>query len=98
VNATRAPSPEIDGEKDAPLPWSPAAPRLTLSVLAATKSRRKTSPTPLVSPVTRLDASESNATKRPSAEIVGEEQTPFALPPLVETETTSVTPATRSRR
>ncbi len=62
MNATVRPSALIDGAKLSALP-----PALTISVTPVRRSRTKTSVRPFVSPATRLDAPESNATKRPSA-------------------------------
>src|SRR6185436_19592667 len=52
---------------------------------------------PFVSPATRFEAGLSNATKRPSAEIEGEELTEFPCAPPVATLTRSVVPLWRSR-
>ena len=57
--------------KLSPLPWTPPGPTLTRSVVPVWRSRTNTSVLPLVSPGTRLLASESKATNRPSAEIAG---------------------------
>ena len=56
-----------------------ARPTLTRRVVPVWRSRTKTSGVPLVSPGTRLVASEVKATKRPSAEIAGDVSCRFAL-------------------
>ena len=53
-------------------------------------SRKKISAAPLVSPSTRLLASETNATKRPSALIAGRALAPLGSAPSSATETASV--------
>jgi hypothetical protein len=53
--------------------------------------------TPLVSPVTRLVASEAKATKRPSALIAGSRLSPLPWTLPLETLTRVVVPAWRSR-
>ena len=63
---------------------------LTRSVVPNSQSRTKISLSPLVSPLTRLVASDENATKRPSALIEGRSLEPFAEPPVVETLTSSM--------
>src|SRR5438270_261408 len=68
-NATNRPSAEIDAAKLSPLACAPWELTLTRLVLPVLRSRTKTSPTPFVSPPTRLLAVESKVTKRPSAEI-----------------------------
>ena len=79
LKATKRPSAEIAGSKLSPLPWTPPGPRLTRWVVPVWRSRTNTSSTPLVSPGTRLVASESKATKRPSAEIAGPDAGTVAL-------------------
>ena len=54
-----------------PLPWAPPELTLTRLVVPVWRSRTKTSYMLLVSPGTRLVASEPKATKRPPAEIAG---------------------------
>lgn len=58
MNATYRPSPLTVAELDAPLPWAPVLPTLTRTVSPVELSWRNTSVTPLVSPVTRLAASD----------------------------------------
>src|SRR5829696_5285779 len=59
-----------------PLPWPSAELTDTRVVVPATRSRRKTSGLPLVSPVTRLAPPETNATYLPSSDISDWELTP----------------------
>ena len=66
-------------------------------VTPATMSRTKTSVVALVSPLTRFDAVEENATLRPSADTEGKKFSPFAGRPPVPVDTRRVTPACRSR-
>jgi len=54
-NATRFPSPEIDGLKADTLHCPPVWSTLTRIVVPVPQSRRKTSDAPLVSPATRFD-------------------------------------------
>ena len=79
------------------LAWAPRDDTLTSSVAPVRRSCRKTSCAPLVSPRTRLEAGESKAMNRPSADIVVSPLLPSAWAPLEETLTRVVTPATRSR-
>jgi hypothetical protein len=60
--ATCWPLSEIDGEALLPFAWPPPAVTDTRRVDPATMSRTKMSDLPLVSPVTRLVASEKKAT------------------------------------
>ena len=60
------------------------------------RSWMKTSPKPLVSPTTKLEALESKATKRPSALMAGSELELFPWPPALETLTLVVLPVWRS--
>ena len=53
-------------------------------------SRRKISATPLLSPATRLVASEAKTTKRPSAEIDGERLAPSGPAPVIAADTRMV--------
>jgi hypothetical protein len=69
TKTTLVPSPLISGLKESP-PWLPSTFRLARTVVPASRSRTKTSGTPLLSPDTRFVAPESNATRRPSALIV----------------------------
>jgi hypothetical protein len=50
-------------------PWAPVDDTLMRRVVWVVRSRTKTSSVPFVSPGTRFDAEESNATNRPSAEM-----------------------------
>jgi hypothetical protein len=69
--ATKRPSPLIAAAKDGPLPRAPSGPTETASVVPAARSRTKMSGQPFVSPSTRFDASEKNATTWPSPLIAG---------------------------
>ena len=93
--ATKRPSGLIDGAPLSLLASPPAVSTETRTVLGvhpaapAQVSRTKTSKTALVSPATRLMASDSKATKRPSALIEGLPLpvTPMASAPVLLTET-----------
>ncbi len=61
------------------------------------RSRTKTSIAPFVSPATRLVASDSNTTKRPSPLMAGQRLAPSACPPPLVTLTRSVVPLCRLR-
>jgi hypothetical protein len=69
----------------------------TRRVVPATRSRTNTSPVLKVSPGTRSDALEKNATYRPSPEIAGSAAKSLAWAPLLLTDTRRVVPADRSR-
>src|SRR5205085_986013 len=75
----------------------PCESTLTRLVLPALRSRTKTSLTAFVSPATRLLATESKATKRPSAEIAGRKVAPLPCAPCESTLTRLVLPVLRSR-
>jgi hypothetical protein len=62
---------ETEGSKLAPFPSSSPEETETKMVLPSRMSRTKMSPCPFVSPGTRFEAKEWNATYRPSAEIEG---------------------------
>ncbi len=64
---------------------TPPAPTLMRVVSPDTRSRRKTSVAKLVSPETRLVASESKATSRPSPLSVGTRLFPLPWAPELET-------------
>ena len=76
--ATKRPSPEIAGSREAPSPPAPAAPvaRLAKVVTFVAASRTKTFVKPLLSSAEMLSASVSKATWSPLAEL--EEVTAFA--------------------
>src|SRR5919107_2507025 len=71
VKATYRPFAEIVGSTLPLSPCRPFAPTETRCTRPDRRSRTKTSSAPLVSPGTRLDASDTKATKRPSADIAG---------------------------
>src|SRR5439155_797933 len=77
TKATKRPAAEIDGSLLSLFPSTPAELTLTLVMVPVSRSRTKTSPVPFVSPPTRFEASDQNATKRPSAEIDGLELRSF---------------------
>src|SRR3989344_5694086 len=82
ANTTYRPSALSRGMKLPSLAWSPPGPTLTRTVVFAPRSRMKTSCTALVSPATRVLASEPNTTDRPSAEIpIGPVAAERRLPP-----------------
>ena len=93
ANATRRPSPEIEGADEAPLPFAPSDPpeRLTSAVVLAARSRTKTSEPAPVSSGSRFEASDAKLTARPSAETLGalDAPLPFA-PPAPAARLTSV--------
>src|SRR5256885_1385746 len=95
--ATKGPSAEIGGAKLAPLACAPWELTLTRVVLPVLRSRTKTSPTPFVSPATRLLAVESKVTKRPSAEIARTMLSRLVCAPWELTLTLVVLPVLRSR-
>ena len=67
LKATNRPSELIDGYQLPPLPSVPSDATLTRSTVSVSRSYTKTSNAPFVSPGTRFDAEELNATNRPSA-------------------------------
>ena len=107
--ATKRPSALMTGPALKLFPGSPALLTLTMVVdtkpgssktpsTSVSRSWTKTSPKPLVSPNTRLEASDWKATKRPSALIaMGKARLPlFPWPPALETLTLVVLPVWRS--
>ena len=85
------------GEAELPFACFPALDTLTRLVVPRFRSRTKMSAAPFVSPATRLEASDRKATKRPSAEIDGPPEPPFACFPALDTLTRLVVPGFRSR-
>src|SRR3989442_6678301 len=77
---TNRPSPLMPGLKLPALAWPPSAATLTRSVWPAVRSRTNTSVTPLVSPATRFDESDSKATTFPSPDNAGGAVGPAADP------------------
>ena len=74
------PSAEIDGSRDCEFACLPALDTLTRSVVPFRRSRTKTSYRQgFVSCATRLEEEEKKATKRPSAEIAGDQDLPFPV-------------------
>src|SRR3989337_2315120 len=71
ANATDPPLEVMEGDQELKFTWIPPEVKETRSVRPVNRSWTKTSPVPFVSPFTRLSAHDSNATKRPSAEIDG---------------------------
>jgi hypothetical protein len=71
MKATKRPSAEIEAPKPPKSACTPAVLTLTRLVVPVWRSRMKTSDSPFVSPPTRFEATDSKATKRPSAEIEG---------------------------
>src|SRR6478609_10520582 len=72
ANATHRPSSEMDGKELGPSPCAPLSATLMRATCFVRLSRTNTSVVPLVSPGTRLLASEWNATHRPSDDTDGE--------------------------
>src|SRR5438270_9004029 len=68
---TNRPSALTLGLKLPALPWPPSVATLIRSVWPVARSRAKMSVTPLVSPATRFDESDSKATMLPSADRAG---------------------------
>jgi len=95
TNATYRPSAEIAGSKEPSLAGWPLVLTEMRPVVRRARSRMNTPPP--WAPATRLDAAESNVTKRPSAEIDGSEASSLIDPPLVGTDTLRVVCDTRSR-
>ena len=62
VNATRRPSPLSEGWSLPPFAWLPSKPTLTRAVVFDWRSRTKTSLASFVSPSTRFEADDANAT------------------------------------
>ena len=108
--ATKRPSPLMAGRALLKFPWLPTLSTLTLVVATApgsskipsasvSRSRTNTSRKPLLSPGTRLEATDSKATKRPSALMAAAPKSPLKLLPCVpalSTLTLSVSPVWRS--
>ena len=87
----------IDGCCDGNGDWPAPGFSLNRRVSFFSRSRTKTSISPLVSPGTRLLASDSNTTKRPSPLMAGKRLAPLACPPSLATLTRSVAPLLRLR-
>src|SRR5438128_2450321 len=101
-NATKRPSAESAGKaKKPPLLPLPCVPppdaTLTRSLVPVCRSWTNTSVVPFVSPATRLVASLSNATKRPSAERAGSQLASLAWVPPEATLTRTVVSAPAAR-
>jgi hypothetical protein len=96
VKAIRVPSDESEAPDEAPSAFSPAGVVLTRVVMPVVRSRRKTSVKPFTSPTTSVDAADSHATRRPSAEIIGRKASAFDSSPVDDTLTRSVIPVRRS--
>src|SRR5207253_196192 len=87
----------IDGCCDGNGDWPAPGFSLNRRVSFFSRSRTKTSISPLVSPGTRLLASDSNTTKRPSPLMAGKRLAPLACPPSLATLTRPVAPLPRLR-
>jgi hypothetical protein len=90
---TRRPFAEIAAEPERLFAWAPLERTFARATLPVWRSRTKTSPSPLVSPGTRLVALERKATMRPSAEIDSLKLAPSPWTPPRPRLTSSVTPA-----
>ena len=90
AKATQRPSAEMDAKELEPSPSLPSEATLTRSVVPFCRSRTKMSMVSFPSPGTRLVASLWKATKRPSAEMDGEELGPNPSEPSEATLTRSV--------
>jgi len=95
--ATVPPSPEMSGCSEAAFGWDPSLATPTRPVVPASRSRTNASATPLVSPGTRFEATDTNATLRPLPEIDGAYEPPFAATPPTPTLTIVVVPSSMSR-
>src|SRR5581483_896935 len=82
-----------EGSGDCPAPGFSDSRRVWL----LSRSRTKTSISLLVSPGTRLEASDSKTTNRPSALMAGQRLAPLACAPPSPTDTRSVVPLCRLR-
>jgi hypothetical protein len=91
-----APIPVIAGSQLLLFPCPPALDTLTRVVVPVCRSCTNTSSLPLVSPATRVDAVEENATRRPSALMAGVQLRPFPCPPRLDMLTRDVVPVCRS--
>jgi hypothetical protein len=76
--------------------WVPSLARETSSVRPVLRSRTNVSSTPFVSPATRFDAWDVNATYLPSLLSDGPQDRPSAAAPSLATETHSVRTVRRS--
>src|SRR5215204_529711 len=95
--ATYRPSRDSAGSALRLLAGTPPAPTETNWVVLVLRTRAYTSRLPLVSPATRLVASETKATTSPLPEIAGNRLCPLPPAPLELTDTRRVVPADRSR-
>ena len=99
-NATKRPSAEIAGSRAAAVRLRAGALTLTRSVVPPPGRARRRRAGGCVSPATRFVASDSNATKRPSALIAPAALSPFAgtaVPPFASTPSAATAlPATRA--
>jgi hypothetical protein len=93
--AIRSPVLLIDGERDVPFPITPAVLRESKTVVDACVSRRKTSVTALVSPVTKFVAAEEKAIRVPRLLIATSDAPPFAWTPPFEIDTRVVAPVSK---
>jgi len=96
VNATKRPSPLIEGSRLSEFPSLPELSTLTRSVVPVSRSWTKTSKAPFVSFGTRFEEVELNVTKRPSSLMDPMELPPFPSAPELSTLTRSVVPVKRS--
>jgi hypothetical protein len=78
--------------------WAPVELTDTLVVAPVRRSRTNTSTSPSVSPGTRLEAYEANATNLPSAETAGDSLPAFACAPVELTDTRVVVPLATAAR
>src|SRR4051812_15854005 len=89
MKATRVPSADIDGSSEVKSPGAPFGATDASWIAPVLRSFTNTSPAPLASPGTRFVANEVNATREPSAESDGSEDSSSAFPPLGRTEATT---------
>jgi hypothetical protein len=78
---TVLPSAVRAGKSLAPFAWPPPASTLTRTMVPVARWRKNTSAAPFVSPATRLEARERNATKVPSALTAGTPLNPLPSAP-----------------
>src|SRR5262245_33567232 len=97
AKTTVEPSDEICARQLRPLDCPPVESTLTRTVVPSCMSCRNSSGKPFVALGTRLEAMRVKATNRPSAEIDGASEYPFAWTPVELTLTRIVWPVWRSR-
>ena len=95
---TVRPSAVSPGKSLAPFAWPPPESTLTRTMIPVARWRRNTSATAFVSPATKLEARERNATKVPLALTAGTPLNPLPSAPDASALMISVVPLKLSRR